>query len=61
MNGEVKLSGVYMEMYSSGRRGAPAKRLDGVEPCEGSNPSISVNNLEKGYFVPYANGRAASI
>ena len=31
------------EKYPSGRRGSPAKGVDGVEPCEGSNPSFSAN------------------
>ncbi len=32
-----------MESYSRGRRGAPAKGVDVLKACEGSNPSLSAN------------------
>ena len=41
----------YMEKYSSGRRGAPAKGIGRVDRREGSNPSFSalyfLNKMKK--------------
>ena len=33
-----------MDGYSRGRRGGPAKSVDGDESCEGSNPSPSATS-----------------
>ena len=34
-----------MESYSRGRRGAPAKGVDVLKACEGSNPSLSAKAM----------------